>query len=216
MRTIFRALSGIFVVVLSAPRGVAAQSARCDSVYSTVRSVLQPTAGEGVLISEDALPDTLPGTTFIRSRRVPAEQSNEDARPLAATIIRLGSRSAIVSSLTDLNRAWPVVVGASLPTDKARNSAILIRILDAVGLLRQSEMTVSANAVRKALGRVQPGDRAALDSVKPPQETRQSGNYELRLFALQRRVVYRYVLRISVDGRFDASRSVIARMSPSM
>ena len=216
MRTNVGAVSGLLVLVLSTPRCATAQRARCDSVYSTFRSVLRPIAGEGIQISEDALPDTLPGTTFVRSRRIPAERSNEDARPTLATIIKRDSSSAIVSSLADLNRAWPAVVGASLSRDQMRDSGVLLRIFDAVGLLRKSDIVRSSLAARRALGRVQPGDGAALDSVKPPQETSRAGNYELRFFALQRGVVYRYVLRVSHDGLLEASRTAIARMSPSM
>jgi hypothetical protein len=216
MRTNVGAVSGLLVLVLSAPRGATTQRARCDSVYTTVRSVLRPTAGEGVQISEDVLPDTMPGTTFVRSRRIPAEAFNEDARPPFATIIRRDSSSAIVSSLADLNRAWPAVVGASLSTDQMRDSGVLLRILGAVGLLQKGDIVRSSLAARRALGRVHPGDGAALDSVKPPQETSRAGNYELRFFTAQGGVVYRYVLRVSHDGLLEASRTVAARMSPSM
>lgn len=194
---------------------VSAQAQACDDVYRAIRAALRPVEGELLQIVEEAVPDTLPGTLFVRGQRIPPFHSAEDARPTFATVVLHGSQCALVASLADLAQAWPIVT-KSARVDSASMKTVLLRTLNAVRLVRAESVLKSSLDAQQRIASWRLSDTTILKTITSPTRTRSSSAHEFRFFTMERNGVYLYTFNLHADGQLTSSRELKARLHPSL
>jgi hypothetical protein len=188
----------VMLVVATAAQAQAPDSA---DVRARLAEVLKPERGRPVVFTVDSA-EVFPGARFFRGNRVPMFGTGEDPRPMLATLVLNGTRSAVVARWEDLPAAWRVLgsPGRLDETDALRTS---------LGLLHATRVIVPLLSAHELDGMLL-SSRQRLGEIRPPAAAAERGGVRVRLFGWDGYMVCRFDLHVRDDGALHVDRTPLA------
>jgi len=157
-----------------------AQTAIDQAVRTQLRAALAPVAGQRIDVIARSDPEMFPNVLFFQGHRIPPFGTGEDPRPDLATLVIQGDDSALVTTLSDLERAWSVL-RLDAGSDSARAVATVVSLLDLTGILKGELLETQ----EQALAQIPLWDlevKAARDSVRAPFAFERGGAIVVRVY----------------------------------
>jgi hypothetical protein len=128
---------------------------------SIITRTLASGPGERVSIASDSSPTMYPGVLFREGHRIPRATSFEESRPKSATVVIRGPDCVLVSSFSDLPRAWVLATQGEMGTvASARARVPALAVL--TGLLTSRQLLSTSEQAREQLSSGQLDTLAAL------------------------------------------------------
>jgi len=157
-----------------------AQTAVDQSVRAQLRAALAPVAGQRIDVSARTDPEVFPNVLFFQGHRIPPFGTGEDPRPDLVTLVIQGEDSVLVTTLSDLERAWSVL-RLDAGSDSARAVATIVSLLDLTGILKGELLETR----EQALAQIPLWDlevKTARDSVRAPFAFERGGALVVRVY----------------------------------